>query len=306
LRDTSRQDERLIIGAHLSTAGGLHMALERARELRCLAVQLFTHNRAQWRIPRQTTEAVERFRRFDEQAGPFALAAHASYLINLASPDRNLRERSIRTMITEVRLCHALGIPLLVFHPGAHMGAGEVRGLRRVVQALDRIHRATVGLAAKGASLDALPKTVIETTAGQGTGLGWRFEQIAAILDGLADPDRARVCFDTAHAFAAGYDLRTPQSYEEVWAAFDRTIGLDKLAIFHVNDSRMPLGARVDRHAHIGRGEIGRRPFGWILTDPRFRALPKVLETPKEGGMDRKNLATLRRVARMMPWPEKG
>jgi len=321
----SPQADPLIIGAHLSTAGGLHMALERARELRCRAVQIFTHNRAQWRIPRLTSEAAECFRRTDEREGPFALAAHASYLVNLASPDRDLRERSIRTMIAEVRLCHALGIPLLVFHPGAHMGAGETRGLRRVVQALDRIHRATAAPAAEdgaGAVADGdaacdrsvavarqalpstLPKTVIETTAGQGTGLGWRFEQIAEILSGLADPDRARVCFDTAHVFAAGYDLRTPRSYGKVWDAFDRTIGLANLAIFHFNDSRTPLGSRVDRHAHIGRGEIRGRPFGWILTDRRFAALPKVLETPKEGEMDRKNLATLRRLAKRVPWAE--
>jgi deoxyribonuclease-4 len=282
----------LILGAHLSTAGGVSMALRRAVQLRCNAVQLFTHSRAQWKIKPLDVEEVERFRDLDASRGPFALAAHASYLINLASPDRRLRERSIRTVIKELHHCRRLEIPLLVFHPGAHMGAGEKQGLRRVSGALNRIHRAAG---------DSGVRTVIETTAGQGSGLGWRFEQIAEIVNGLDEPGCARVCFDTAHAFAAGYDFRTPVQYRGLWTEFDRLLGLEKLAIFHFNDSRAALGSRVDRHAHIGKGEIGRSPFGWILADERFKKIPKVLETPKEGDMDRKNLSLLRRLARAMP-----
>ena len=282
-------DSGLLLGAHLSIAGGVHRALERALELRCTAIQIFTHSRAQWRMSTRQAEEIERFRTLNVTRGPFALAAHSSYLVNPAAPAGPLRERSILTLIEEVRHCDALGIPVLVFHPGSHGGAGESRGLRRVIGALNRIHRATRGSAVR---------TGIEITAGQGTSLGWRFGQIAAILQGLKEPARACVCFDTAHAFAAGYDLRTRKAYRRLWRDFDTRIGLRHLALFHLNDSCTPLGSRVDRHAHIGRGEIGTAPFGWILTDARFRAIPKVIETPKEGGMDRRNLALLRRLAR--------
>jgi deoxyribonuclease-4 len=291
-RARQRMPAALLLGAHLSTAGGVSTALERARALRCTAVQLFTHNRAQWRIAKLAEHEVARFRERDAAWGPFALAAHASYLVNAASPDPALRERSIRTLIAELHHCHALGIPLLVFHPGAHMDAGERAGLRRIAGALDRIHRATAELSVC---------TALETTAGQGSGLGWRFEQLAEILGRLARPERARVCFDTAHAFAAGYDFRTPQQYDALWREFDRRVGLARLALFHLNDSRTPPGSRVDRHMHIGRGEIGRAPFGWILADERFAHVPKVLETPKVDDMDRKNLALLRRLARHTP-----
>lgn len=282
----------LLLGAHLSTAGGVSTALERARELRCTAVQIFTHNRAQWRIAHPPDEQVARFRDLQARHGPFRLAAHASYLVNPASADRALRERSVRTLIAEARHCGALGIPRLVLHPGSHLGAGEGAGLRRVVAALDRVHAATAGMAVQ---------TLLETTAGQGTGLGHRFEQLAEILAGLAQPDRAGVCFDTAHAFAAGYDFRRPELYAAMWTAFDRSIGLGRLALFHLNDSRTPAGSRVDRHTHIGRGAIGGAPFGWILADARFRLVPKVIETPKDGDMDRRNLTLLRRLARRTP-----
>jgi deoxyribonuclease IV len=279
----------LLLGAHVSIAGGLHRALERASALRCTAVQIFTHGRAQWRMRPVPDEAAGRFRGADAALGPFALAAHSTYLVNPATGDPELRRRSIETLVAEVRRCDSLGVPLLVLHPGSHGGAGEKRGLRRAIAALDRVHRAT---------RPSRVRIAIEITAGQGTSLGWRFEQVAAILTGVADPSRVCVCFDTAHALAAGYDLRTPETYAALWDRFDREIGLEHLAFFHLNDSRTPLGSRVDRHAHIGRGEIKRAPFGWILRDERFRAVPKVIETPKEGDMDRRNLALLRRLAR--------
>jgi deoxyribonuclease IV len=294
----------LLLGAHLSIEGGVGCALERARALRCTAVQLFTHNRAQWRITPLAESEVRRFRELNAARGPFALAAHATYLANPASPDRALRGRSIRALIDEVHHCAALGIPALVLHPGAHMGAGERAGVRRVIAALDRIHAATAAPAATSAvaptTAPAAPavRTLLETTAGQGTGLGWRFEQLAEILAGLAAPERAGICFDTAHAFAAGYDFRGAEQYAEIWREFDRTLGLERLAFFHLNDSLTPAGSRVDRHTHIGRGEIGARPFGRILADERFARVPKVIETPKEGDMDRVNLARLRRLYR--------
>jgi deoxyribonuclease IV len=289
---------RLLLGAHLSIEGGVSQALERARELRCTAVQLFTHNRAQWRIMPLAESEVIRFRELNAARGPFGLAAHATYLANPASPDRALRERSIRVLIDELRHCAALGIPALVLHPGAHMGAGERAGVRRVIAVLDRIHAATAETTATIATAATPVQTLLETTAGQGTGLGWRFEQLAAILAGLAAPERARICFDTAHAFAAGYDFRSPERYAALWREFDATLGLDRLAFFHLNDSLTPAGSRVDRHTHIGRGEIGAKPFGWILADERFAHVPKVIETPKEDDMDRVNLARLRRLYR--------
>jgi deoxyribonuclease-4 len=228
------------------------------------------------------------FRQTHEALGPFALAAHAGYLVNLASPDRALRERSIRTMIRELERCEALGIPLLVFHPGAHMGAGDARGLRRIAGALRRIHAATSGMRVK---------TTIENTAGQGSALGSRLSQIARLLDASGESARLRVCFDTAHAFAAGYDFRSREQYRALWDEFEGLIGLKKLAIFHLNDSVREAGSLVDRHAHIGQGRIGRKPFGWLMTDARFRRVPKIIETPKRGGMDRSNLALLRRLA---------
>lgn len=281
-----------LLGAHLSTAGGVASAIERARALRCTALQIFTHNRAQWRVTDPPAGEVERFRDLVGRHGPFALAAHASYLVNPASPDRALRDRSRRVLVAEVRHCALLGIPALVLHPGAHTGSGERAGLQRIVSTLNRVHAET-------GDLPVL--TLLETTAGQGSGLGHRFEQLAEIFGRLARPERAAVCFDTAHALAAGYDFRTPELYARTWEAFDRSIGLERLALFHCNDSRTPPGSRVDRHTHIGRGTIGRAPFGWILADRRFRSIPKVIETPKEGDMDRRNLALLRRLARATP-----
>jgi len=260
--------------------------------LRCRAVQIFTHNRAQWRMRALTEGEATRFRETDRTLGPFALAAHSSYLINAASPDRVLRARSIDALLGEMDHCADLGIPLLVFHPGAHMGAGERAGISRTARAMNRLRTAV-----RRKHQDAAPMLAVEITAGSGTSIGWRFEHLRALFDQLDEPQAARVCFDTAHAFAAGYDFCTPAAYERLWSAFDSVIGFGRLGIFHLNDSRTACGSRVDRHAHIGRGEIGLKPFGWILNDPRFAHLPKVIETPKEGGMDPKNLGMLRRAA---------
>jgi deoxyribonuclease-4 len=276
------------LGAHLSIAGGLHHAIRRAHELACSALQIFTHSTVQWRIKSLSTDEVALFKQTREALGPFALAAHAGYLVNLASPDRALRERSIRTMIRELERCEILGIPLLVFHPGAHMGAGEARGLKRIASALRRIHAATAGIRVA---------TTLENTAGQGSALGWRLSQIADLLDASGDSARLKVCFDTAHGFAAGYDFRRREGYRALWDEFEGLIGLEKLAIFHLNDATREAGSRIDRHAHIGQGRIGRKPFGWLMTDERFAQVPKIIETPKRGGMDRRNLALLRRLA---------
>jgi len=279
----------LLLGAHMSIAGGLHLALTRAAELRCTAVQLFTQTARQWRQRRLSAEDVRSFHETRAQRGPFAVVAHAGYLLNLAAPVRALRERSIRALVSELERCEALGIESLVLHPGAHMGAGEARGIARVGAALRRAHAATPGLAVK---------TVLENTAGQGTSLGYAVSQLAAIIAASGDPDRLAMCFDTAHGFAAGYDISTSEGYAGLWEEVERLIGLERLTVIHLNDAKREVGSRIDRHAHIGQGRIGQAAFKRILVDPRFASVPKIIETPKEGDMDRRNLRLLRRLAR--------
>lgn len=221
-------------------------------------------------------------------AHPMFPVVHDSYLINLASPDPQLFMRSRDAFLDEVRRCERLGITRLVFHPGAHMGAGEGEGIRRIVSALDWICERTAGPSVM---------LVLETTAGHGTVLGSRFEHMAGILDLSRHPDRLGVCVDTCHILAAGYEFRTPEGYESVFSEFDRRIGLGKLACFHVNDSKKDLGCRVDRHENLGKGFIGSRAFGLLMRDPRFVDIPKIIETPKEGNWDARNLALLRRLS---------
>ncbi|MHC4600986.1 MAG: deoxyribonuclease IV [Planctomycetota bacterium] len=279
------------IGAHMSIAGGLHNALLAGREYGFDTIQIFVKNQRQWSAKRLRRDEVEVFHETQEATGIAPVVAHNTYLINLASPDSALREKSIRALTAEVKRADRLHIPLLVIHPGAHGGAGEEAGIRRIARALDRVYR--------GAE-DASVRIALETTAGQGTGIGHRFEQLRRILDLVEDPDRLRVCFDTCHAFAAGYDFRDATAYVETFTAFDRIVGLDRLAVFHFNDALHPLGRRKDRHAHIGEGHLGDEAFRLILRDPRFREVPKIFETPKlrDGvDMDRVNFERLKRLA---------
>jgi len=274
----------------MSIAGGAYRALEEAARRRTRAVQLFTRSTSSWAAKPLTAEEVRTFRETGARLGPFETAAHVCYLINLASPDRALRDRSLRTFIDEVERCEALGIPRLVFHPGAHLGAGEAAGLRTIGASVRAALRATRGCATR---------LLFENTAGQGTVLGHRLEQLARLLELAGEPGRTGVCLDTCHLFAAGYDFRTPEGYARLRAEIDRTVGLSRVGWFHVNDCRSELGSHVDRHAHIGRGRIGSRAFRCLLTDPAFRATPIVLETPKENDADRRNLALLRRLSRL-------
>jgi deoxyribonuclease-4 len=219
---------------------------------------------------------------------PMETMAHDSYLINLASPDPALHRKSRQSFLDEARRCAALGIPFLVFHPGAHMGRGETSGLDRIARALDWTDR----------RLGGAPVTLLlENTAGQGTNLGWRFEHLAHILERVRRPERVGVCIDTCHLLAAGYDFRTEPGYRSVFGELDRRVGIERVRAFHLNDSKGDLGCRVDRHENIGKGHVGSRAFRLLLQDPRFAGVPKVLETPKAGGMDRRNLALLRRLA---------
>ncbi len=278
-----------ILGAHMSIAGGFHKAVERARHAGCDCLQIFTRNNAQWRAVPIPPPDAERFRQAVCQAGIKASLAHDSYLINLASPDSGLWQKSLDAFVLELQRAESLGIPYVVTHPGSATGDSELAALRRVARALDEAHSRTRELHVR---------CLLENTAGQGTSLGWKFEHLATILEQVQEPDRLGVCFDTCHAFAAGYPLASASQYRQTMRTVAATVGLERICAFHLNDSRRELGARVDRHAHIGRGEIGLDGFRRIVNDPAFSEIPMYLETPKgnEDGVDLDvvNLATLR------------
>ena len=281
----------LLLGAQMSIAGGVDLAPLRGQEVGCRAIQLFTKSSNQWRARPLPTEEIERYRANLQAAGIAQAVAHDSYLINLASTDPALHQRSMAAFLEELERAEALGIPYLVTHPGAHMGAGEEAGLRQVANSLRELLKRTK---------DYRVQVVLETTAGQGSTLGHRFEQIAVLLDAIGIPERTGVCLDTCHIFAAGYDIRTPDGYADVLSAFDRVVGISHLRVIHLNDSKKDLGCRVDRHEHIGKGAIGLEAFRCLVTDSRLRGRPMILETPKDGDFvsaDRRNLNTLRRLA---------
>jgi len=275
------------LGAHESIAGGVHRAFDRAESVDCDAVQIFVRPNRSWAVPPLTEEDVALFRARALETGIRPVIAHSSYLLNLASPKDDLWYRSIDTLIIELKRCDALGVRWLVLHPGAHVGTGEKAGLTRMAQALGDVHSATPDLRAG---------ILLETTAGQGTRLGHRFEQLAWLLEHTVEGERLGICLDTCHAFAAGYELRTPEGYAATIEAFDRTIGLRRLKAVHLNDSKGELGSRKDRHEHIGQGHIGLAGFRQLLNDPRMERLPGLLETPKSDDLheDRQNLTILR------------
>jgi deoxyribonuclease IV len=278
-----------ILGAHMSIVGGFEKAVQRARRCGCDCVQLFTKNNSQWLAPPIAPEAARRFHAALARLEVGHPAAHVSYLINLASPNKTLWQKSIDSLAVELRRAETLGIPYVITHPGSYTTSSESRGLRRVVRALDLIHGQTGGLKAQ---------YLLETTAGQGTCLGWRFEQLAVIFDAVRDPERLGVCFDTCHVFAAGYPMTSLGQYRATMRQLERLVGLKQIKAFHLNDSRFACGSRVDRHAHIGQGCMGLAPFRHLLADRRFHGVPMYLETPKSHAdnvdLDRVNLATLR------------
>ena len=281
-----------LFGAHFSVAGGPLKAVAACVAHRADTVQIFTKNASQWAGKPIAAADAAAFKAAVAAANVRFPTAHDSYLINLASPDDALFEKSIAAFADEVTRADQLGLSYLVTHPGAHVGSGEVAGLARVVAGFDEAMKRVPGSAVT---------VLLETTAGQGSCLGADFAHLAAILAGVADPDRFGVCLDTCHVFAAGYDLRTLAGYAATFAAFDSVVGLGQLKLFHVNDSAKPLGSRVDRHAGIGLGEIGPEAFRLLVTDPRFADLPMILETPKEDAdgaeMDGVNLGVLRAFA---------
>jgi deoxyribonuclease-4 len=249
-------------------------------------MQIFSKNERQWQAKPLTDEAIESFKTEQTRTGIGPVIVHDSYLINLASPKDDLWEKSIAAFAHELERCEQLGIPYLVTHPGAHTGSGTDQGLQREVEALNRLFAAGIG---------GSTTVLLETTAGQGTCLGGRFEELAFLLEQIDFPERVGICVDTCHVFAAGYDFRTPEGYAAVFDHLIELVGLERIKAFHLNDSKGTLGGHLDRHIAIGEGEIGLEGFRLLVTDPRFEELPMVLETPKgpDDAEDRRNLATL-------------
>jgi deoxyribonuclease-4 len=278
---------RPLLGAHMSIAGGVHNALLHGKQVECDAIQIFTKSARQWAASPYREEEIRSFRQNRRETGIDTIVAHDSYLLNLGCPEPTLRAKSVRGFIDELERCEALSVSLLIAHPGAHGGAGEKEGIETIARCLSEVHLACPGFKVKIA---------LELTAGQGTSIGYRFEHLRDVIDATRHNDRLRVCIDTQHAFAAGYDIRTREGYERTFTDFDRIVGLHRLAAFHLNDSKKHLNSRVDRHEHIGKGQIGVDAFRWLLNDRRFRGLPMCLETPKGRDLkeDRDNLTLLR------------
>ncbi len=278
---------RVLLGAHQSIAGGVEKALARGQEVGCDTIQIFVKTPNRWASKPLAEENVAAFRAAVTETGIWPVFAHSLYLINLATPDDALWDKSVAALVDDLERCERLELPGLVIHPGSHMGSGEETGLARIAAALDEVHARLPGYQVQ---------VWLETTAGQGDYLGYRFEQLRAMIDGVRAPQRLGVCFDTAHAFAAGYELRTREGFDETWDAFDRVLGLEQLRAVHLNDSKRELGSRVDRHEHIGQGLLGLEPFRFLLNDARFRGLPMTLETEKGPDLaeDKENLRVLR------------
>jgi deoxyribonuclease IV len=278
---------KILLGAHMSIGGGVHRAIERSCSIECTALQMFVKNNMQWFARPLDRSEIKAFVKHAQRKQIEAAFAHSSYLINLAATNPQFHANSLRALAEELTRANQLELPFLVLHPGAHLGAGEDAGIEKIIASIDAIWA-------------VIPKVktriALETTAGQGSCLGARFEHLAAIIENVREPERLCVCLDTAHVFAAGYDIGSELGVKKMFREFDRVIGLNRLAALHLNDSKTTLGSRVDRHEHIGKGKIGLDAFRFIMRDRRFRKIPKVLETPKDKNLaeDVANMKTLR------------
>jgi deoxyribonuclease-4 len=261
-----------LLGAHMSVAGGFHKAVEAAAALGMTTCQIFTKNNMQWRAQPLSEQEILQFRNAVAQHALQAPIAHAGYLINLASPNDELWRRSVAAFTVELERAEALGLIGVVVHPGSFVESSEPAGLARVVRGLNLAHGATRGFGTL---------TVLETTAGQGTNLGHRFEHLARIIKKVRRPERLAVCIDTCHLFAAGYPISSEEGFRATFQQFDDLVGLSRIRAFHLNDSKRGLGSRIDRHTHVGEGQLGLEAFRLLLNDARFTHLPMYLETPK-------------------------
>jgi deoxyribonuclease-4 len=271
-KKTAPSDLLPLLGSHVPTIGGAATAIDRGVGIGCTAMQIFVKNNMQWFAKPLPEADAKAFTDHTLRGKLGAVIAHAGYLINLGVEGGENLEKSVRSLSDEMLRCEQLGIRSLVLHPGSHLGKGTEAGIACVVRNLDRLHEEHPKLKVS---------ITLETTAGQGACLGARFEEIAEILAAVKDPRRLEVCLDTAHAFAAGYDLSAPKGVEKTFAEFDRVIGLKRLSVLHLNDSKAALGSRVDRHDNLGKGKIGLDTFSWIMRAPELAAIPKILETPK-------------------------
>lgn len=281
-----------MFGSHLSVAGGMHNALNEAHELKMACVQVFTKNQRQWTVKPLTEDQITQWDDARKDTGITDIVSHDSYLINLANPDKAKRDKSVALFREELLRCEQLGIPYLVTHPGAHLGEGEDAGIKLYCKTLSQIHKDLPGLKVT---------TCLETTAGQGTCLGWKLEHLQQMLSDTKESGRLGVCVDTAHLIAAGYDLTSQAGAQGVVEQLADTVTLDRIKVMHLNDSKIPLGKRVDRHEHIGHGTIAKSAFAWLLSEPALMQVPKILETAKThhpDGMpwDVVNIKTLKRL----------
>ncbi len=280
----------LILGAHFSIAKGFHDAVYQAKSYGCNALQMFTKNATTWKERTVTQAEQERFEQAKTDTGIQSIATHTSYLINLASPDPKKHAMSYGALKQEIIRSSALKIPFCVLHPGAHMDSGIDAGLLKISETINRLFSETE---------EATSRLLLETTAGQGSGLGHTFEQLAEIINRIERKERIGICLDTCHIFAAGYDIRTQETYQQTMNHFDATLGLNLLFVIHINDSKKDLGSRVDRHTHIGKGALGVDAFKHILNDEKLFHVPKLLETAKKEGdidWDQRNFDLLRSI----------
>ena len=284
-------EKKLLIGAHMSISGGVFNAILAGEELGCTTIQIFTKNNNQWKAKELTQPEVDKFFQHQMRTKISPIVGHNGYLINLASPKDDIYALSRESMLVELQRAEKLGLPYLVMHPGSHLGTGEKEGIKKIAGSINWLHQKTKGYKVK---------ICLETTAGQGSAIGYRFEHLAELIEQVKDNKRLAVCYDTCHTFAAGYDIRTKKAYEATFKEFDKVIGLSQLKVIHVNDSMKDLGSRVDRHQHIGEGKIGLEGFRLLMNDKRWEKVPKILETPKEEGTKRdiKNLNLLKSLVK--------
>jgi len=271
---------RPLLGAHMSIAGGVGESVGRGKSIGCDCIQIFTKSSRQWKSKPYTEEEIAAFKRNLRESDIGCVIAHDSYLINLGAPDEALRKKSVVGFIDELERCEGLGVPWLVAHPGSHVGSGEEAGISTIAKSIDEAHKACAGFEVKVA---------LEITAGQGSNLGYSFQQMGRIFDAVKENDRLRLCFDTEHAFAAGYDISNEEGYQRTFSELDEHIGIKRIVAFHLNDSLKPFNSRVDRHEHIGKGHLGTKTFERLLHDARFFGIPMCLET--EPGPEMKDIA---------------
>ncbi len=281
---------KLLLGSHMSTVGGVHTAFARGMGIGCTTMQVFVKNNNQWRGKPVTADDVTNYKTVEAKSTISPVVAHAAYLINLCATNLPTLENSRIAFADELRRCDSFGVQALIFHPGAHVGAGEADGIKRIAESLNVVHDATQGVRVL---------STLETTAGQGTAIGYRFEQLRAIIDIVDDAKRMAVCMDTCHLFAAGYNISSEEGWRDTMQQFEDIIGWQRLAAVHVNDSKRGLNSRVDRHEHIGKGKIGLTGFRMLMNDPRLVDTPKILETEKSEDMheDIENMAVLQSLA---------